>query len=401
MASPRSGTNCEPTAMKFPNPFRNAASSAFLMVAPFLPALAQVPFESAQLAFYRLDGDALDSSGNGRSGEPTALTFQTNRFGFSGSAGSFDGLLSRVDVPLPSVFNLLPVTVSAWVSFGENPGTDIALVSNYYNASANGWGLFASGDFVRAWYYGPNGSVPTDFLRTPPLSRGTWNHLVASFDSSEGRLYLDGRRVGSRGWSGSASRSTSAIGLLIGETLSQPGTRKNFKGGIDDVRVYGRTLSESEVKALYDYEANPFRRARGVAQVVNGFVVGIEIEDGGQGFIDPPVVDIFGNGTGAKAVATVANGRVIGVQITTPGTGYTGTVTVRIAAPPRSPTLAIAVQTVRVTLNVVEGLRYRIEGSADLATWLPAGEFVAEADTITRDFTVADTGSFFRVEQLP
>lgn len=387
--------------MRFPNLLGNAARSAILLAALGLPLFSQVPFLSDQLAFYRFDGDALDSSGNGRNGEPVALTFQTNRFGFPGSAGSFDGLASRVDVPFPSVFNVLPVTVSAWVSFGENRDTDITLVSNYYDASANGWGLFASGDFVRAWYYGPNGSVPTDFLRTPPLSRGTWNHLVASFDSSGGMLYVDGRRVGSRGWSGIASRSTSALGLLIGETLSWPGNRKNFKGGIDDVRVYGRTLSESEVKTVYEYEANPFRRARAVAQVVNGFVVGVVVEDGGQGFIDPPVVDIFGNGTGAKAVATVSNGRIVGVQMTTTGTGYTGVVTVRIAAPPHTPSLSIAIQTVRVTLNVVEGLRYRIESSADLGTWHTAGEFVAESNTVTRDFTVADTGGFFRVEQLP
>ncbi len=134
---------------------------------------------------------------------------------------------------------------------------------------------------------------------------------------------------------------------------------------------------------------------------MNGFVVGVSVEEGGQGFMALPLVDILGNGSGAKAVATVSNGRVTGIQVTSPGTGYTGTVTVRIAVPPRAPSLAIAVHTVRVSLNVVEGLRYRIESSIDLATWLPAGEFIAEADTITRDFTVADTGSFFRVEQLP
>jgi hypothetical protein len=401
MANPRSGTNSERTTMRLPHPFRNAASSAFLVVAPFLPALAQAPFESAQLAFYRLDGNASDSSGNNRNGEASALTFQTNRFGFAASAGRFDGVASRVGIPFPSAFNRLPVTVSTWANFGDNPASDVALVSNYYNTSANGWGLFFAGEFVRAWYYGSTGSVPTDFLNTTFLPKGSWRHLVATFDASGGRLYLDGQRVASHGWSGTANPSTSTLGLLIGETLSQQGTRRNFKGSIDDVRVYGRALSASEVKGLYDYEANPFRRASAVAQVVNGFVVGVSVEEGGQGFTTHPLVDILGNGSGAKAVATVSNGRVTGIQVTAPGTGYTGTVTVRIAAPPRAPSLAIAVQAVRVSLNVVEGLRYRIESSIDLATWLPAGEFIAEADTITRDFAVADTGSFFRVEQLP
>lgn len=386
--------------MKYAN-LRLALAAGFLMGICSVHGLAQAPYRSDQVAFYRFDGDATDASGNGRNGEPTALTFQTNRFGFGGSAGSFDGVASRVGIPFPSVFNRLPVTVSAWVDIGNNPGTDIGLVSNYYNASANGWGLFVTGDFVRAWYYGPSGSVPTDFLNTPTLPKGTWKHLVATFDSSGGRLYVDGQQVAARGWSGSSNPSTSSLGLLIGETLSQQGSRRNFKGSIDDVRVYGRALSVAEVKALYDYEANPFRRASAVAQVVNGFVVGVTLEDGGQGFTVPPAVDILGTGTGAKAVASVSNGRVTGIQVTSPGSGYNGTVSVRIAAPPRAPSLAIAVQTVRVTLNVIEGLRYRIESSADLATWHPAGEFLAEADTITRDFTVAESGSFFRVEQLP
>jgi hypothetical protein len=383
------------------NQSRTSLLGVCLLTASLMPALAEAPFHGNQMGFYRFDGDALDSSGNNRNGEASALTFQTNRFGFAASAGRFDGVASRVGIPFPSVFNRLPVTVSAWANLGDNPADDVALVSNYYNASANGWGLFFAGDFVRAWYYGPSGSVPTDFLNTTVLPKGTWRHLVATFDASEGRLYVDGQSVASRGWSGTANPSTSTLGLLIGETLSQQGTRRNFKGSIDDVRVYGRALSASEVKGLYEYEANPFRRASAVTQVVNGFVVGVSIEEGGQGFTAPPLVDILGNGSGAKAVAAVSNGRVTEIQVTSPGAGYTGTVTVRIADPPRAPSLAIAVQTVRVTLNVVEGLRYRIESSTDLATWLPAGEFIAEADTIARDFTVAETGSFFRVEQLP
>jgi len=389
------------TLMRRPIFSRCLHTAVFALLTGALPTLADVPFGPEMVAFLRLDGDALDASPHGRNGQPVALTFQTNRFGFANSSGRFDGTATRVGVPFPSAFNLLPVTVSVWMNLDDNEETDIALVSNYYTASANGWGLFVTGDFVRAWYYGPSGSVPTGFLQTSPLARGSWMHLIATFDSGGGKLYLDGRQVAGRGWSGSPNPSTSALGLLIGEMLSPNGSRKNFRGGIDDVRIYSRALSEPEVVALYEYDANPFRRARAVAESVNGFLVGVTIEEGGQGFAEPPKVEILGNGTGAKAVATVAHGRVTGIVVTDAGSGYTGPVIVRVATPPRAPRVSIAVQTVRVTLTVVEGRRYRLESSSDLVDWRLIGEFAAEADTIFRDFSAAETGSFFRIEQLP
>lgn len=264
-----------------------------------LRAFADAPFNPDLVTFLRLDGDALDSSQHGRNGEATALAFRANRFGFVDSAGQFDGVATRILVPHPSAFNLLPTTVSAWVTLDENESTDIGLVSNYYTASANGWGIFVSGNFVRSWYYGSSGSVPTGVLQTSPLPKNQWRHLVATFDSSGGRLYLDGKPVADGAWSGSANASTSSLGLLLGEMLSQSGARKNFKGGIDDVRIFSRALSGTEVQSLHDYEANPFRRARGSAVLTNGSLASISIEDGGQGFTEPPRVDILGTGSGA------------------------------------------------------------------------------------------------------
>lgn len=387
--------------MKRPIFQKRPTAVVLALLAGALPTLAQAPFASDLVAFFRFDGDALDASPHARHGQSLALTFQSNRFGFTDSAGRFDGAATRVGVPSPSAFNLLPATVSVWMNLDDNEATDIVLVSNYYTASANGWGLFVTGDFVRAWYYGASGSVPTGFLQTSPLAQGHWRHLVATFDSGGGQLYLDGRRVAGHVWSGFPDPSTSSLGLLIGEMLSQNGSRKNFRGGIDDVRIYSRALSEPEVTALHEYEANPFRRARAVAELVNGFLVGVTIKDGGQGFNEPPQVEILGNGTGAKALATIAHGRITGIVVTDAGSGYTGPVIVRVAAPLRAPRLSIAVQTVRVTLTAVEGRRYRLESSADLVDWRLIGEIVAEADTLYRDFSVSETGSFFRIEQLP
>jgi hypothetical protein len=127
-------------------------------------------------------------------------------------------------------------------------------------------------------------------------------------------------------------------------------------GGIDDVRIYNRALSDGEVKALYNYESTPPqnnlnpRTASATAQVVNGFVVGATITDGGYGYVSNPVVAIIGGGgTGAKATATQFNGVVTSITITNPGSGYTSTPTITIAPPPFPPRKATS------TAQIVNG----------------------------------------------
>jgi hypothetical protein len=72
--------------------------------------------------------------------------------------------------------------------------------------------------------------------------------------------------------------------------------------------------------------------------VVNGFVVGAAITDGGYGYVENPVVTITGGGgTGAKATATQFNGVVTSITINNSGSGYTSTPTITIAPPPFPP----------------------------------------------------------------
>ena len=376
-----------------------AAISAILSALVALGQSTEAP-TAGLIAHHRFDGDANSAVTNQFSVSPTAIGFSTNRFGFSSAAGAFDGDSSRLLFAPATNCNLLPVTVSAWVNLGANPGTDIALVSNYLNASANGWGLFLNGDSVRAWYYGTQGSVPAGFLSVP-LTEKKWHHLTAAFDSTGGRLFANGRLVATHGWSGTVSKSTSQQGLLVGATRYPNGSHQTYRGQMDDLRIYSRALTDGEVLSLYQFEASAYRRARAVAQVVNGSVVGLEVSDGGQGFQSAPEVDITGTGTGAKVVATVAFGRVVGFQVVSAGTGYFGQPAVRIAAPPWVPVLNLAVQTVRLTLGVVEGTRYQLESSIDLSVWIPQGEFVATSDTETRDFNAAESGQYFRIREVP
>jgi hypothetical protein len=143
--------------------------------------------------------------------------------------------------------------------------------------------------------------------------------------------------------------------------------------------------------------------ARATAQVVNGFIVGLNITDGGEGYAIPPQVTITGGGgSGATATAQISNGIVTGFTITNAGIGYTSAPTVEFESPPFLPKLSIATSRVGVTMQVVPGKRYQLESSNDLPNFGPVGvPFIADKDTITQEFVVSETGQFFRIVEAP
>jgi Protein of unknown function (DUF642) len=133
-------------------------------------------------------------------------------------------------------------------------------------------------------------------------------------------------------------------------------------------------------------------RATAVPALVNGFVVGATITDGGCGYSNAPLVLIQGgSGAGATATATVNNGRVTAINITGAGIGYT-----------TKPTVGIRFSKVEVTQHVTLGRNYVLESSSDLATWSATGQaFTAASENYTHEFVVGQTGQFFRLREVP
>ena len=142
--------------------------------------------------------------------------------------------------------------------------------------------------------------------------------------------------------------------------------------------------------------------ARAKAQVVNGFMVGVSVVGGGHGYTVPPLVVIKGGGgTGATATAIVADGSVVGFTVTNPGIGYTSLPLVLIASPPFTPEVAVRVSRVAVDLKVVLGRKYQLQASKDLKAWTVTGpDFVADSETLSQEFVVAEVGSYFRLVEV-
>lgn len=145
------------------------------------------------------------------------------------------------------------------------------------------------------------------------------------------------------------------------------------------------------------------RKARATAQVINGFVVGATLIDGGCGYTNPPLVLIQGGaGSGALAEAIVTNGEVTGIRILDPGSGYTSVPRIVISSPPMAPSVAINVSRVKVIQNVVLGWKYILESSSNNVDWTPTGPaFVADTDPIETEFAVEGARQLYRLRVVP
>lgn len=81
------------------------------------------------------------------------------------------------------------------------------------------------------------------------INNNIWHHLVGTYDGSTVKLYIDGTSAGSTAEAGTGVIYYQPGGIAIGRDGDNPG--KYFSGLIQDVRIYNRALSDSEINTLY------------------------------------------------------------------------------------------------------------------------------------------------------
>lgn len=210
--------------------------------------------------------------------------------GLSGLAFSLDGLDDYILVPNSSSLNfgLQDFSISLWEKtnfYGSGVGTDFLLskvetgtVGEYslqYNSNIDGRSLFSviqqgSWHFVSAGPnlaargesgFGQNRSLNPKELRArkrPPnyfchglLGDNAWHHVVGVRKGTEIQLYVDCQLVARGGCFGCGTLNTTGSRNVVIGGRENPGSDPYFKGLIDEVAIYGKALSQAEVRELY------------------------------------------------------------------------------------------------------------------------------------------------------
>jgi hypothetical protein len=139
-------------------------------------------------------------------------------------------------------------------------GSDYAAVSTQGDGfggtpKSRNWWLGANGDGGVHWSIfdqsGTNRNVDTP---SGTLPTGKFVHIAGVYDKASGdlRVFVDGTREKQRSFSPPFTPKTSNDPGAIGaESVGTDRRIRLFEGVIDDVRIYDRALSASEISDLY------------------------------------------------------------------------------------------------------------------------------------------------------
>lgn len=228
----------------------------------FICSTAQADITTGLVGWWKLDEgtgtSAVDSSGNANTGilEGGATWVNPGKVGVS-SVSLSQGSSQYVQVANSSSLNIgtNAVTMCGWVyQFDAIAGAgyrsvmakrDDSLGAPY--AYGINYGMTNPGNF-QVYTSGTSGIA--QFTYSPPVSN--WEHICATISSSPTQLYVNGVLFATASGN-SGGISTDTASFHIGSS-DPPGTAiEFFNGQEDDIRVYNRVLTASDIYQVYQY----------------------------------------------------------------------------------------------------------------------------------------------------
>ena len=184
-----------------------------------------------------------DTSGLGNIGSIFQATWYTT--GKYGKALSFDGTNDYVSVPDSNSLDLTnKMTIEAWVRPTASSGWRTVMMKE--NGSEMAYGMYARESTNRpsAWLrINPTSGSSYSAGATPALTLNTWTHMASTYDGTTLRLFINGVQR--------ATRATTGNMYSSGDPLKFGGNAiwgEYFAGQLDEIRVYNRALSASEIQ---------------------------------------------------------------------------------------------------------------------------------------------------------
>ncbi len=170
-----------------------------------------------------------------------------------GGALSFDGVNNYVHVSDSNLwaFGVDNFTIDLWANFNTVKSGNVDQLPNVFigqdegGGTTNKWVFFLGGGGLSFHINGP--SVGSVFLGPIPFSPllGQWYHLAVTRDGSTYRFYVDGTVIGPV----TDVRAVPNANALL--TIGQAEGLGFFDGRLDEVAIYNRALTASEIQQHY------------------------------------------------------------------------------------------------------------------------------------------------------
>jgi hypothetical protein len=193
------------------------------------------------VGFWKFDGNALDSSGNGNDGTNVGGTYVA---GHSGQAIDFDGATDYVAVNDDNSLDLTnEMTIAAWIrprtygagGFGRIVDKNYMFYVANYSSLLNALSLYITSTVSSSQNI---------------ITLNTWQHVAVTFNvslsSNQVKFYVNSNPSGSATWTTSIPVSTSSLYIGNSQALN-----RYFDGSIDEVKVWNRALTAAEIDQEY------------------------------------------------------------------------------------------------------------------------------------------------------
>ena len=202
------------------------------------------------IAYYPFNGNALDKSGNNNTGMvKNGVTTDLDRFGNGCGALRFNGHDGFISVPNSSSLSspVTEITICTWIKLESgskfsNKWLTIVCKGNLSKESPDcpHYRLQSTPTTV---------SISTDFteLLNHNINFDQWYFYTMVYNGSQVKIYLNDREIFNFSYSGRLVPNN--LPLEIGRDV--PGNLEILCGSLDDLRIYNRALTRTEVLSLY------------------------------------------------------------------------------------------------------------------------------------------------------
>ena len=238
------------------------------------------------VAYYPLDGNANDSTGDGFNGTITGAVPTADRFGVVNSAYSFNGSNTMINLGdiLDSIFTapVAKFTVTGWAmtrTYGTISGGGGYIVGKNAGGGSQGgaqWSVTHNDIGLTAYVFSDTLALNYIAIKSPQVA-GEWFHFALVFDGSlpqlqRVKLYVNGstayssvyQHVGTLGTSTSASTQPIYLGATTQHgQMSIP--TNCYDGDIDDIRIYSGALDSASIQVLVHQGGWPRQLRAGLA----------------------------------------------------------------------------------------------------------------------------------------
>jgi hypothetical protein len=198
------------------------------------------------VSWWSAENSASDIYGTNNGTLQGGATYTTGKVG---QAFSFNGSGQFVQVPHNANQDTgAQITVDAWIRPTNLLSTNNAsIINKRTSGNVEGYTLELTPNSSGLYFEITTGNGIFTATANNVLSTNVWQHVAATYDGSLMKIYVNGSSVASSPATGTINAVTSD--LVIGKNIFND---TSFPGGIDEVELFNRALTDMEVLGIYN-----------------------------------------------------------------------------------------------------------------------------------------------------